>query len=536
MIKLTLLDYNAPAPLPATLNIWPHQLKANPSLVQAMLVYRAGGAIQLDARKLVIAQVSASAARAFLSVNHLSGYASSTFRYGLLHGDELVCLMTFGHSRYARNFDFEVIRLATKQGVQVRGGASRLLAAFRADHAGSILSYADRLLGDGAVYERLGFEPLGITQRGYFWEKNGRILTRYQTQKQHLIRLLGEVDLAQSGVRLMTDAGWRRVFDLGHTRWGLFADNGDALKAELKHHFVYRVTRPMIDASFYIGVHSTDDLVDGYLGSGDRIVASKAKYGRAAHKLEILQACATRREALELEAQLVTIETLADPACLNLVQGGGNLLIPRGTTSGKQWFWHPIACKELFLDESWIDAFLKRGWVKGRNPAQRQFITGRWFKRADGSVGRTSGELPADAIAGRDAATAGYRWVTRAGRQTLVAEVLPTDELAFKQRKTNKGLRRVTLGGVTKLVTPAEETALLAEGWAKPKPPTAGRIGVRGPAGEKRLVSEPEARALIARGWTIAAKVLRHAPLQVQMLAKELEPKIKTSLTSAEVE
>lgn len=87
-----------------------------------------------------------------------------------------------------------------------------------------------------------------------------------------------------------------------------------------KHHNVYRTTR--FDGKFYIGVHSTDDLGDGYMGSGTYIGRSLKKHGRDRHVLEILHHCATRKEAFKKEAGLVTIDFIIDKMCMNNTIGG----------------------------------------------------------------------------------------------------------------------------------------------------------------------------------------------------------------------
>lgn len=86
-------------------------------------------------------------------------------------------------------------------------------------------------------------------------------------------------------------------------------------------HIVYKTTN-LITTEYYIGVHSTDNPRDGYLGSGVRIRRSIKKYGRQNFNKTILCECQTRQESFEHERALVTNETLQDPLCLNLHVGG----------------------------------------------------------------------------------------------------------------------------------------------------------------------------------------------------------------------
>ena len=88
-----------------------------------------------------------------------------------------------------------------------------------------------------------------------------------------------------------------------------------------KHHLVYK-TICTSTGNYYIGMHSTDDLNDGYLGSGWRLHRSVKKYGKENFVREIIQDCKDRKTASLLEKELITPEMLADRACLNLRTGG----------------------------------------------------------------------------------------------------------------------------------------------------------------------------------------------------------------------
>lgn len=90
-----------------------------------------------------------------------------------------------------------------------------------------------------------------------------------------------------------------------------------------KYHYVYKITRTDGSGKYYIGLHSTDDLDDGYFGSGDRICKSLKKHGKEGHSKEILKFFGTRDEAKALEKLMVNEELLGDKLCLNLALGGG---------------------------------------------------------------------------------------------------------------------------------------------------------------------------------------------------------------------
>ena len=88
------------------------------------------------------------------------------------------------------------------------------------------------------------------------------------------------------------------------------------------YHYIYKTTC-LMTGRFYVGMHSTDNLEDGYLGSGKRLGHSRKKYGDDQHIKVILEMLPTR-EALKLrEKELVNSEMLMNSLCMNLQEGGG---------------------------------------------------------------------------------------------------------------------------------------------------------------------------------------------------------------------
>ena len=89
-----------------------------------------------------------------------------------------------------------------------------------------------------------------------------------------------------------------------------------------KHHVIYKTTC-LITGRYYIGMHSTDDLADGYIGSGKRLWSSIKKYGTQHHICEVLEHLPSREELRLRETALVDSALLKDPLCMNLALGGG---------------------------------------------------------------------------------------------------------------------------------------------------------------------------------------------------------------------
>jgi hypothetical protein len=92
---------------------------------------------------------------------------------------------------------------------------------------------------------------------------------------------------------------------------------------ERKYNYFYRIEN-LINGKFYYGVHKTDNLEDGYVGSGIRISKAIKKYGIENFKKENLLFFDTYDEALEYEIETINEELLLDPSCYNIAHGGGS--------------------------------------------------------------------------------------------------------------------------------------------------------------------------------------------------------------------
>lgn len=94
------------------------------------------------------------------------------------------------------------------------------------------------------------------------------------------------------------------------------------MRKEKTHHYIYK-TINLKNGMFYVGMHSTDNLNDGYLGSGTRLRRSIRKNGVQNFKLEIIEFL-PNREALKIrEKELVNEDLIKNDTCLNIAIGGG---------------------------------------------------------------------------------------------------------------------------------------------------------------------------------------------------------------------
>lgn len=92
-------------------------------------------------------------------------------------------------------------------------------------------------------------------------------------------------------------------------------------RKERKYNYIYKITC-LKNGRYYIGMHSTDNLEDGYMGGGKKIKNSIKKHGKDAHMKEILEFFENRENLVNMEIQLVNAELLKDPMCMNIKLGG----------------------------------------------------------------------------------------------------------------------------------------------------------------------------------------------------------------------
>lgn len=86
-------------------------------------------------------------------------------------------------------------------------------------------------------------------------------------------------------------------------------------------HYIYK-TICNVTGRYYVGMHSTNNENDGYIGSGLHLRRSIRKYGVDKHTKEILSYHDTRELVIEAEKDSITADMVLDKNCMNLKLGG----------------------------------------------------------------------------------------------------------------------------------------------------------------------------------------------------------------------
>lgn len=87
------------------------------------------------------------------------------------------------------------------------------------------------------------------------------------------------------------------------------------------NYLIYKTTN-LLNNKYYIGCHQTDNLNDGYLGSGKHLKYAIKKYGKNNFKFEIMYSLSSKEEMFELERSIVNEDLINNPLTYNLKIGG----------------------------------------------------------------------------------------------------------------------------------------------------------------------------------------------------------------------
>ena len=171
------------------------------------------------ARNCKVVELDYNNVSTFMDENHLQGKTPSTYYYGLLYEGELVAVMSFGNKR--KNLGskpklgyYELIRFCTKGGINIIGGASKLMNHFiKTINPEEIISYCDLRWSNGGMYEKLGFQLDHISQPNYYYVIGDKRKNRFNYRKDVLIK--EGFDNGKTEHQIMLERKIYRIYDCG---------------------------------------------------------------------------------------------------------------------------------------------------------------------------------------------------------------------------------------------------------------------------------------------------------------------------------
>jgi Zn finger protein HypA/HybF involved in hydrogenase expression len=199
------------------LHIFEDEWKQKSNIVKSIIRNKLGlTENRIFARNCVVKEVDNETKKHFLEANHIQGSAGARVKLGLYYNNELVSIMLFGPSRYHQ---WELSRFCSKINCNVIGAASKLLNHFIIQHnPDDIVSYADRRISTGHLYERLGFYLDHYNEPSYFYmHKNNYEVRERKSKYRHAAMKykLANYDPDLDEKTNMENHGYDRIWDCG---------------------------------------------------------------------------------------------------------------------------------------------------------------------------------------------------------------------------------------------------------------------------------------------------------------------------------
>ncbi len=177
---------------------------------------------KIFARKCNIVKLNNDQIIDFLNSNHIQGYINSSINYGLLYNNELVYCITFGNSRYNKNYEYEILRSCSKINTNIIGGFEKLIKYFiKNNNPESIITYVDCRYFNGKYYKNSNmFIYDGMTKANYYYTNDYvNLESRIKFQKHKLNSLLDNFDSNLTEWENMQLNNYDRIWDSGNLKF-----------------------------------------------------------------------------------------------------------------------------------------------------------------------------------------------------------------------------------------------------------------------------------------------------------------------------
>ena len=204
------------------MHIWDWEWRYKKNIIKSILLNKFGKSDKIYARKCIVKNVSNDEKVEFLKNNHIQDNDTSSVRLGLYYNEKLVSLMTFVKSRYDKKYQYELSRYCNLLNTHVIGAASKLFTHFINNYdVKSIVTYSDKRLFTGKLYENLGMVFVSNTPPGYHYFNNSKNIPIERThfQKHKLSKKLENFDPNLTEWENMKLNGYDRIWDCGHIKY-----------------------------------------------------------------------------------------------------------------------------------------------------------------------------------------------------------------------------------------------------------------------------------------------------------------------------
>ena len=172
----------------------------------------------LGARKCKIEGKASKEVEDFLNTNHLQKSIKAKINICLTYDNEIVSILSIGKSRYNKQIDWEILRIATKQNLYIIGGIKKLWKYFLTNYnPSSVISYCDKRWFSGNIYKDLNFTLLENNRPSYWYTDYRTRMHRAQFMKHKLVKQGNDPNKTEW--EIMQDLGYDKIWDCGQDTW-----------------------------------------------------------------------------------------------------------------------------------------------------------------------------------------------------------------------------------------------------------------------------------------------------------------------------
>ena len=216
-------------------HLWQDVWTSRREIVRSRIAALLGCGARIHARQTAVQRISKDVASRFFTTNHLQGYVSARYHYGLHLGGKCVAAASFSAGRTIlrdglSGRSFELLRYAGLLNHRVTGGLGKLIARFISDlRPADLMTYADLDWASGKSYRTLGFKQTNLTPPQSFWVHPDAMLRYYP---HRLPACLAQAYDSQPHPRILDDflksRGYIRIYNAGNLKYLLVTEHKPA--------------------------------------------------------------------------------------------------------------------------------------------------------------------------------------------------------------------------------------------------------------------------------------------------------------------
>lgn len=136
-------------------------------------------------------------------------------------------------------------------------------------------------------------------------------------------------------------------------------------------YYVYKITN-LVNQKIYIGVHKTNNINDGYMGSGKILKYAFDKYGINNFKKDILFICDSEQDMYDIEKRIVNDVFVKDKNTYNLKNGGsGGWDHINNYRTSDEYSAMAKMSRKVFSEKLKTDKGFKDNWIKNMSLRMR---------------------------------------------------------------------------------------------------------------------------------------------------------------------